>query len=96
MFRSGLPVAFIGSIARRSFVVWFGLRVMLLIIFRLTIPNVPAAMMIVVTVTAAVALDLRRRQEDLFLANLGVPLSALALAAAVPAILVEAAIQWLP
>jgi hypothetical protein len=40
-------------------------------------PNVPQRAFILVVVGAAVMIDARRRNEDLFLGNLGIPLTAI-------------------
>jgi hypothetical protein len=52
-------------------------------------PNPPTEVMLLAVVGAAVLLDARRRREDLFLGNLGVPVRAVALCAIPLALLAE-------
>ncbi len=83
---------FARAILLRSFIVWAGIRATLLLLVtalgggvRL---SVRAALLLIVVTTALTIFEGRRRNEHIFLANLGVPtLWLVLLAAAVPALL---------
>jgi len=62
----------------RGFVVWFGIRFLAAWV-GMTTPNLFEQFWIIGLAAAAVYLDARRRDEDLFLGNLGVPRVAIAL-----------------
>ena len=52
-------------------------------------PNPPQEVLLLGVAVAVIAMDARRRREDLFLGNLGIPASAIALYAAPLALLAE-------
>lgn len=63
----------------RGFLVWVGIRVAALWV-RIADPNFLQSAWILGAVALIVFLDARRREEDVFLANLGVPGGAIAIA----------------
>jgi hypothetical protein len=75
----------------RAYVVWLALRVAMLAAGGLGVNLYSSVLAIAVTV-ALVTLEGRRRNEHLFLANLGVPLPALLILAGLPPTVMELAI----
>lgn len=81
--------AFRNAYAVRGLVVWAGIRVAAAFT-GMGRPNVAAAALILMGVAAAVLLDARRRDEDLFLANLGISAWAVAVWSLPLAVVAEA------
>lgn len=79
------PSLFLRSILIRSLVVWAGLRAFGYFRVGVIVPTLGAVMLTIVLVAFLTALDGRRRNEPLFLANLGVtPWSLIILGGVVP------------
>lgn len=57
-------------------------------------PNPASALVTLAAVVGVVLIAVRRRNEDLFLANLGLGVPAIGALAAVPAAVLEAALWW--
>jgi hypothetical protein len=103
MLPSTLPHAFLRAIALRSLVVWACLRSALFILFALVVeppvalvvPEPPAAGLIVVLAAALTTWDGRRRNEHIFLANLGISLWPRAMLAGVLPLSGELAVRLL-
>jgi hypothetical protein len=66
------PPPFLHQILIRSLLVWAGLRAFGYLRARVIVPTIAAVMLTIVLVALLTALDGRRRNEPLFLANLGV------------------------
>lgn len=75
--------------------IWLGVRGVAFLLFKLVDPAPPAAALLVVLVAGLTTWDGRRLSEHAFLANLGVPLWVLALAAAAPPLGLELAMGLL-
>ena len=80
--------AFRNAYLIRGLIVWIGLR-LALAWGSITDPNVVEEMLVLGVVSVAVVLDARRRSEDLFLGNLGIPAVAIAVCALPLAALAE-------
>ena len=89
------PSPFLASVLLRSSVIWVGLRGMLFILFTLVVPSFAAAALIVGVTALLTTMEGRRRNEHVFLANLGVQVWFLALAAAVLPLVGELAVRLL-
>ncbi len=76
----------------RAFVVWLALRIVSLAAGVGLVVDLYASVLIIVVTVALVTLDGRRRNEHLFLANLGVSLTALLILAGLPPAVMELAI----
>ena len=76
----------------RGLAAWVGVR-LLAAAAKLITMNLAQSVLVVAVVALAVWLDARRRREDLFLANLGIPAWAIAVGALPFPILLE---WWLP
>lgn len=90
----GLPAApFTAALALRAAVIWIGVRITVALFGSLAgIPLLPSALrdvvVIVLLVSVLAAIELRRRRELLFFANLGIaPGTLLVLGGAVPLLL---------
>ncbi len=82
------PPPFLGAIARRSVVLWIGVRGLLAIVGGVRLAPVAAAAVVVLT-AGLLELDCRRRHEELFLANLGVASATLFVLGAIAPTLAE-------
>ena len=89
------PPPFLSSILLRSSIIWVGLRGMLFILFTLVVPSFAAAALIVGVTALLTTMEGRRRNEHVFLANLGVQVWSLALVAAVLPLVGELAVRLL-
>ncbi len=79
---------FARAILVRSFIIWAGIRAALLMLRSGVHLSLQATLLLILVTTALATLEGRRRNEHIFLANLGVPLLVLVcLAAAVPTLL---------
>jgi hypothetical protein len=81
--------AFRNAFLLRGAAVWVMVR-MFMAVAELLDPNLAAEAVVLLLVAGLVAWDARRRDEDLFLANLGVPLWAVALVGVIGALPLEA------
>ena len=90
-----IPVPFLRQILVRSILVWLGVRGAAFLLFGLTVPALPAAGLVVALTVGLTTWDGRRLSEHVFLANLGIPVWVLALAAAVPPLSCELTIRFL-
>jgi hypothetical protein len=89
------PLPFLGQILLRSAIVWAGLRVALFILFNLVLPSGVVSCAIVALTVFLIGLDGRRRNEHVFLANLGVSTFPITVAAAVVPLGAELAVRLL-
>jgi hypothetical protein len=80
--------AFRNAFLMRGAAVWVMVR-MFMAFARLLDPNLAAEALLLLLVGGLVAWDARRRNEDLFLANLGVPLWAIVLVGSLGALPLE-------
>ncbi len=87
----GLP-AFRNALLVRGLLLWVAIRLgaAFLGIVR---PNVPQLLLVLGAVGAAVLLDARRREEDLFLGNLGIPAGAIVATALPLPLLIESLLR---
>src|SRR5881397_4020541 len=90
-----IPAPFLRQILVRSILVWLGVRGAAFLLFGLTVPALPAAGLVVALTVGLTTWDGRRLSEHVFLANLGIPVWVLALAAAVPPLSCELTIRFL-
>ena len=80
--------AFRNAYLTRGFIVWVALR-LAMASGKLLDPNLLVETVLLAVVALAVLLDARRRREDLFLANLGIPPIAIALCSLPAALIAE-------
>lgn len=76
----------------RGLLIWAAMRLMAVYV-QITDPGLLVILLILCVVALATWLDARRRGEDLFLANLGVPAHAIALTALILPILLEISLR---
>lgn len=84
---------FISRMVVRACLVWLALRVAVLALEGGASVDLYTSVVIVTVTVALVLLDGRRRNEHMFLANLGVPLPALLIIATLPPVVLEVALS---